>query len=243
MYASGSTWLFNAVLQVAAVVTPARHAVGRFVTRIDELGWIDEPGAQPIVKTHDVDAACALLLSTRADAVWVSVRDPRDCVTSLMLYQRYGFDAALDAVAATARFCARHVSHPAARLFRYEIGFVDDPATLDTIARSFGGTLTEAERARIFTDLSRPAVEALIDQLDSLPTVIRHASGDVLDPATQWHRHHAHRTGEIGRWRKMLTARQIAAVEHRLQDWMAAFGYKAEVAPYRLVVGKVEMRR
>ena len=67
-------------------------------------------------------------------------------------------------------------------------------------------------------------------------------SGDVLDLTTQWHRHHANRTGEIGRWRHELTLPQVAGVEQRLQDWMAACGYRAEVAPYRLQVGMMALR-
>ncbi|HUD59661.1 MAG TPA: hypothetical protein VMQ99_09180 [Acetobacteraceae bacterium] len=32
MYASGSTWAFNAAMKVAAIVVPRTPAVGRFVT-------------------------------------------------------------------------------------------------------------------------------------------------------------------------------------------------------------------
>ena len=50
---------------------------------------------------------------------------------------------------------------------------------------------------------------------------------------SQWHRHHAGRSGEIGRWRRRLTAPQVVAIEQHLQDWMAAYGYPAEVAKHQ----------
>jgi len=160
MYASGSTWAFNAAMKVAAVVVPRTPAVGRFVTRHDELDFLDDPMRLPIVKSHDTDAAAAAALASRADTLLASIRDPRDCITSLMLYQHYGFDLALATIERTARFCARFVSHPNAVLLRYEAGFIDDPATLDRIATSLGGSLTAVDRDRIFMATRRPAIEA-----------------------------------------------------------------------------------
>jgi hypothetical protein len=37
----------------------------------------------------------------------------------------------------------------------------------------------------------------------------------------------------------MLTPQQAAAVEQLMQDWMAAFGYRADVAPYKLTIGSM----
>jgi hypothetical protein len=240
MYASGSTWAFNAAMKVAAVVVPRTPAVGRFVTRHDELEFLDDPMRLPIVKSHDTDAAAAAALASRADPLLASIRDPRDCITSLMLYQHYGFDLALATIERTARFCARFVSHPNAVLLRYEAGFIDDPATLDRIATSLGGCLTAVDRDRIFMETRRPAIEAHIARLDALPSAVRdESSGDLVDMATLWHTHHSHRSGEIGRWRHMLSPRQIAVVEQNMRDWMAAFGYAASAAPYTLTVGSM----
>lgn len=244
MYASGSTWVFNAALKIAAIVAPAKPAIGRFVVAHHELDLLQDSTHLAIIKSHDTDEAAATELARLADGVLLSIRDPRDCVTSLMLYQRYRFADALASVERTARYCARFVAHPKVSVLRYESGFIDDIATLDLIARSLGGELTSADRLQIFAETRRPAIEAFIARLDALPTALRHeASGDVVDTATQWHTHHADRTGEVGRWRSMLTAQQIAAIEQRMQDWMAAFGYPAEVAPYKLTVGSLTFLR
>jgi hypothetical protein len=61
-----------------------------------------------------------------------------------------------------------------------------------------------------------------------LPTAGRDArSGDVVDTNTQWHLHHAGRTGEIGRWRRLLPPDAVAVIEHRMDGWMRRFGYVA----------------
>jgi hypothetical protein len=238
VYASGSTWVFNAVIKVATAVVPSRPVAARFVTCRQELDFLDDPVCLPVVKSHDTDEAAAIELARRADVVLLSIRDPRDCVTSLMLYQRYRFPAALEAVERTARYCARFSADPRVIVLRYEDRFIDDPATLDRIALICGGRLADADRMRIFAETRRPAIEAHIAMLSRSETAIRDpASGDLVDLATQWHTHHAGRSGEIGRWRHLLTLAEVAATEHRLQAWMADFGYPPEVAPLTQAVG------
>lgn len=231
MYASGSTWVFNVVLKTAAALVPEWPAVGRFITSRAELDFLDEPATTSVVKSHDTDSVAAEMLARRADAILVSLRDPRDCVTSLMLYQQHPFPDALDWTEAAARFCSRMTAHPRAVVLRYESGFINAPATLDQIAACFARPLAPADRARIFAETRRQAIEHLIARLETLPTALRdEASGDVVDLATQWHTHHANRTGEIGRWRHMLSRDQVAETERRLGDWMRALGYQPDHA-------------
>jgi hypothetical protein len=230
MYASGSTWVFNASRKIAAALFPGLPLVAPFITLNAELPDLEKRGSLTIVKSHETDDAAALALSRHAHAIWLSVRDPRDCVTSLMLYQEYDFDLALATVAHTARFCARFAVHPRAELLRYEDGFIDDPATLDRFAAGFGATLAAPDRARIFAETRRVSIEALIERLEDSPTAVEPEPGHFVDLASQWHNHHAHRTGEIGRWRHMLTAGQVTTVEQRLADWMARFGYRPAAA-------------
>ncbi len=98
---------------------------------------------------------------------------------------------------------------------------------------TFNGHLAKEDRADIFAANSRASVEARIATLETLPTAIRDArTGDIVDPSTQWHRYHAGRSGEVGRWRHLLTLAEVAMIEQSLGDWMHRFGYAPEVAPY-----------
>ena len=233
MYASGSTWLFNVAMHIAATLAPEKPPIGRYITDISELAPDQAAIDRVVVKTHYVDNASAEALCRLASSLLISIRDPRDCISSLMLYQHYPLELALQAVEASALCCGRFAIGPRTLLLRYENGFTGEPGTLDRVAVMLNGRLTNEDRVNIFAANSRTSVEARIAGLDTLPTAIHDAAtGDIVDPATQWHRHHANRSGEVGRWRHLLTLADVAIIEQRLGDWMHRFGYAPEVAPY-----------
>lgn len=229
MYASGSTWLFNALLKVAGAVAPDLPQATLFVASNADVGRLRDGRRLLVVKSHETDEAACETLLAGADAVFVSIRDPRDGVASVIDYQKRPFESALDLTEKAARMCRLLAADKRTLLLRYEAGFVDDPATLDRLAARLGCALPRAERTRIFDETRRSAVEKYIAGLDRLPGVLWHPpTGDRLDPVTHWHSHHANRTGEIGRWRRALTAEQGRLVSERLAEWMTAFGYRPE---------------
>ncbi len=225
MYASGSTWLYNAVRLVAARSLPTRAVWSGYVAVASDVPARD-PAVLHLIKSHDTEEAAATLLEKRAGWIVVSLRDPRDAVASLMRHMRHDFSAALARVECSARFCAAYAVDPRAVMLRYEDGFVDDPATLDRIAALVGGVLPAEARDEIFATTRRAAIEALIAELPTRPATLHDArSGDMLDPATQWHAHHAGRTGAIGAWRNVLDAAQARRVLRRLGPCLAPWGY------------------
>ena len=157
LYASGSTWLFNVVREVMAATIGAPHGV--FVAHGVDLEGLEGTRRTLIVKTHDTDPPAEAWLSAHAAAIWVTIRDPRDSVTSLMRYHDFPFAEALESVAASARICARHASDPRAILLRYESGFIDNVVTLDVIGTAFHAPMAPNDRARIFRNSRRKAVE------------------------------------------------------------------------------------
>ena len=225
MFASGSTWLYNVALAVANQLEPKRRVQGRFVFDMRDAGGLDAPGIQHVVKAHQARHGIAEIAS-RAEAILVTLRDPRDAVVSLMQYQNFSFYRALLNVGYAAEACVRLAASPRAVTLHYETGFVDDPATIDGVAGHLGGVLPRSCRDEIFGMTRRPAVEAFISELERRPTTITDRDGDVYDLASQWHRHHAGRTGECGRWRRMLYPAQVQGVQTTLRDWMECFGYR-----------------
>lgn len=197
MYASGSTWLYNAVRLVAARSLPGQAVWSGYVAVASDVPQRD-PAVLHLIKSHDLDTATAALVDQFAGRILVSLRDPRDAVASLMRHMRHDFAAALARVERSARFCAAYAADSRAVVLRYEDGFIDDPATLDRIARLIGGDhLTAAARTSIFAATRRTAIEAFIADLPSRGSTLRDArSGDMVDPQTQWHAHHAGRTGQ-----------------------------------------------
>jgi hypothetical protein len=236
MHSSGSTWAYNVTMQIAASLFPTRQVQPHFVyatpqTQLRYVGHthraLPDDRSIDIVKSHNIDDEDQVAaLATHADAIVVTIRDPRDAVVSLMLYQRFQFQHSLSLVERSARLCARFAGEPRSLLLRYETGFADDVTTLDRIAETFKQQLTASDRDRIFASARRSAVEALIAELPRQSKLLSGRSGDLFDPTTHWHAHHAGRTGEIGRWRQMLTETQAAEVERQLGDWLDRFAYQ-----------------
>lgn len=232
MYASGSTWLFNAVREVAAVLYPARRVSGRWAGGMKELIDLKAPGAAlHVVKTHELTPVAAKFMQARAGAIFLSLRDPRDAVTSLMQHMGESFAQALRRIELSAQITARHAGDTRTKLFIYESGFTETAAVFDDLAAVLGGTLTADQRQMLFNATRRGKIEEKISRLAELPTVWRNpATDDLLDRDTQWHRHHAGRNGETGRWRHALAPREVVAIEQRLADFMRDFGYPGENA-------------
>jgi len=226
MYASGSTWLYNATRQTAAIAAPQLNITACYAETLKQLMALNEPGCHYIVKTHQLDAAATALMTERATTILLTIRDPRDAVLSLMQHMRQDFFTALRWVENSAVYCGRFLADPRTIAWRYESGFTDQPETFDRLAGVYKTTLTDAAREALFAGTRRAAIEAKIAGLEGLPTTVVNArSGDVVDLDTQWHRHHANRTGEVGRWRRMLHPDAVRCIEQRLGGWMSAQGY------------------
>jgi hypothetical protein len=178
MFASGSTWLYNVALAIAAGSEPRCEVQGRFVFNITDLAGLDEPGIRRIVKAHQARGGVERF-AARAVAILVTLRDPRDAVASLMQYQNFSFFRALLNVRYAAEACLMLGSHPRAVTLHYESGFIDTLETIDGMARHRDNSISRERREKIFRHTRRPAVEAFIAQLEKRPTTITDRDGDV----------------------------------------------------------------
>ena len=240
MYGSASTWAFYVVQKLAAVLVPERPVMTRFLEHVANL---EADGATLIVKTHAAPVHAEI--AQNAQAIIITMRDPRDSLASMIAHNKVDYDLALELVQATAAMCLRYAHDPRAVALRFEDRFYDNPATIDRLAATFGRPLARADRDRIFAETRREAVEQFIASLDTLPTVAQ--LPNQLDPedrhdlVTGWHKHHAGRKGEVGRWRQELAETEVAGIEDKLREWMRYFGYKAHTLaplPYALRIGQ-----
>ncbi|MCX7380482.1 MAG: sulfotransferase domain-containing protein [Alphaproteobacteria bacterium] len=241
MYASGSTWAYNVIRAIAAATYPARRRTSRFANTVADLAGIEDDASLHVVKTHDLPRDATAVLLAQSPAIIATIRDPRDAVTSLIRYQHFGFEQAGQTITKSANFIARLMERANPLVLRFEDRFSEDPETVMRIAAALGVELDPSVALGIFAAHQREVVEKFIGVLKDDPAA-RHdpRSGDFYDPATQWHRHHAGRDGEIGRWRRILAPGQPAAIEADCAAAMARFGYKPEplhMQGYSLKVG------
>jgi hypothetical protein len=247
MFSSASTWTFNVVQRIAAALSPDQPPRSLFLD-VDHPLPADGDGAGTlIIKTHATKAAREL--GRQAAGIIITIRDPRDAVVSLMTSNKLPFDVALRMTEVSAMTCVPFARHPRSVLFRFEDRFFEDSATVTRIAALFPGTLPASETKRVFAGLRREAVDAFIAGMDKKPTTqtaFNKLTGqqDVFNVATGWHRHHAGRTGEVGRWHRDLSDPQIRAIEQLMRPWMERVGYDLPAsrgAPYRLGIGRYGM--
>jgi hypothetical protein len=224
MYASASTWAFNVVRQIFEVVEPERlHAV--FVSGKEKnVNW-NASAKVTVVKSHEISGEARVLdVTRRSSRLLLSVRDPRDCIASLMQAHAYEFPRALSLVEESAALCKSYAKDRRAKLLAYETGFFEKVETVSDIAVHLGYQLSEGVAQTIYDSLRRTEVERYIGNLPRVAGILKDpVSGDLLDPRTQWHTHHAGRTGEIGKWRKVLKDNEAAEIMQRLSQYSELF--------------------
>ncbi len=217
MYASASTWTFNVVRRILQTAQMAPLDVV-FVSGNEKNRAWSGPGRITLIKSHEIRNETRVAeIARHSSKLLVTIRDPRDSVTSLMQAHNYEFSRALDYVETSALLCRSFSKDRRAKLFRYESGFFENMATVTEIAAHLGYELATDQAEAIFASLTRSEVEKHIGTLPKIPGILKdQASGDFLDPQTQWHSHHAGRTGETGKWKTVLTAGQESEILSRL---------------------------
>jgi len=216
LYASASTWAFNAVRMLhEATATPAKTYFFSGPASFAPFAL----AATHIVKSHEItDPGTAQELGRRAEKIFITIRDPRDAVASMLRHHQHGFEKTLDLVEQTMRLCVRYAGDPRTKLYAYEGRFHEQPETISGFAAHLGLNPSPQAIASIFESLQRKNVDKYIAQMPRMPGILQNReSGDLLDPRTHWHTHHAGRTGEIGRWQHELSTEQARAVQDRLR--------------------------
>jgi hypothetical protein len=113
MFSSASTWTFNLVREIASSLAPDRPGVPVFLDVADALPGHDDGCL--IVKTHGTVIACEL--GRRAEAIVVTIRDPRDTIVSLMRHNGLPFEIVPRMTEVSAWTCMPFMAHRRSVLF------------------------------------------------------------------------------------------------------------------------------
>lgn len=171
-----------------------------------------------------------LLLARRAKIV-VSIRDPRDCIVSLL--ERFGstFELALERVGISCESIQR-VAGFALPVYRYEDVFYEKTSTLRFLHQHLN-SLHCPDFYTLGEYFSQESIRTFIDDFDALPSERRVANGaDEFDVITQWHRNHFG-DGLVGKWRSRLSGLQHDEMSRVLRVALRNLGYESEMAGIR----------
>jgi hypothetical protein len=185
MYASGSTWMHNAMMKVVEVLYPDKIVYGRLMDFGDSVKVLNDNRIYIVVKTHhSIEQSTLDYLAEHASFILITTRDPAAALESLIKYHGYTREQAIHKIESADETCKLVQKNPKATSCRYEDNFTTNPQTIDWIAECLGGRLEQSVSKRIFDSLQRSVIEALIT---AFPLGVK------VDPITLWQRAHVGR--------------------------------------------------
>ncbi len=222
---SGSTWLYNVVNRLLKEAGGADSAVaGFYADKVAHFPKGTEQARYLVVKSHVPSEPLLFVTRLTRGPIFLTIREPRDSVVSLMQRFHYTFDAALKDVAEEAE---RIVEFSRARdviVFRYEDCFYEDQQTIAEVAALIGVRVPKAARRRIYAALTPDAVKRKIRTLKARGRFGVAPKPEHFDPATHWHPGHVG-DGRMGKYAEFLSTQQQAEVMARTRDYCKRFGY------------------
>jgi hypothetical protein len=237
---SGSTWLYNAVIQLmqaSARASGERRRIRPFYAE-DVKGFPlgVRQGDCLIVKTHIPSPALQFLVRFTGGTVFITVREPRDAIASLMQRFDHKFDVCLDEVSAGAAALLILAKSGRHLLLRYESNFTARRTTLNRLVTHLKVATEWNMLDKIRLNLTPGKVIQKIEALGRKGIFGRKQDPNSFDPVTQWHPGHVG-DGRTGKYGEILSVAQQRAVLKRLREYCLAFGYSDSPSSIREKVG------
>jgi len=220
---SGSTWLYNVVIRLLKETRSGKTAA----FYADEVALFPkgtELAHFLVVKSHVPSEPLLFVTRLTRGQIFLTVREPRDSVVSLMQRFSFPFEAALKDVAEEA---ARIVDFSRAQdviLLHYEDRFHEEQKTIAMVAALIGVRAPKALQQKIFKALTPDAVKRKIRNLKTQGVFGAAPKPEYFDPATHWHPGHVG-DGRMGKYAEFLSAAQQDEVIAQTRDYCKRFGY------------------
>lgn len=218
---SASTWLYNAV--IGLLRADGRRVAAFYADDIADFPRGAERADTIVVKTHIPSPALQFAARMAGAVVFVTVREPRDAVASLMRRFHHRFDNCLREVAPGAAAMAE-LTQMKPCVLRYEHRFYERGETMDRVAAHLGVKVNSATLRAIAATLTPDKVTAKIARLARAGTFGAKPDPDRFDPKTHWHPGHVG-DGSIGKHFGVLSPRQARYVLGATRAFRTTFGY------------------
>jgi hypothetical protein len=230
---SGSTWLYNAIIRLCESSAQARR-ISRarimpfYAESIEQFPSGAERALVLVVKTHIPSPSLVFLTRFTRGTAFVTVREPRDAVASLM--QRFGhrFEPCLKEVAAGSERVLDIARTLRPLVLRYESRFFARSQTIHRLSARLQFDVPKETAERICRELSAGEVTKKIARLAARGTFGKSPDPDRFEPRTHWHPGHVG-DRKIGKFAEVLTPRMQQAVLKAMPDYCRFFGYAAEI--------------
>jgi hypothetical protein len=220
---SGSTWLYNVVIQLLKEKT--RGGVAAFYADNFAMFPPDTERARALViKAHEPSEALVYLARLIRGRMFLTVREPRDAIASLLQRFKHSFESTLQETARQSVRIADIARSEDMQTYRYEDGFFDRLETVGEIADALGIKVSKVAQKRIYHALTRDSVRQKIAGMKKKGTFGKKPNADSFDSATHWHPGHVG-DGLIGKYESVLTSAQQRKVLAATRAYCQQFGY------------------
>jgi hypothetical protein len=232
---SASTWIFNVCRELLSA--DGTVAAGFLHRDVDFAAPLAAGAAHTLFKAHVLSRPMIEKLAALDARIFVTLRDPRDCVVSLLERFRYGFDRALREVMRSAA-CIVMLGVRADRVYRYENRYWEQSGIIDDLCAALDLDMPREARDKVTASYHRAALEKVVAAVPSLDEGRLAVHDDIVyDKLTHWHPNHFG-DGIVGKWPTRLapTSREIVA---------GAFGWfdrGYDLAPTRWLPGSFHYR-
>ena len=231
MHGSASTWVFNVVRELlASELGTGRVASGYAEDARQLLDGNGLEGKNIVLKCHRIGRSLSMILWLSRAPMFISIRDPRDAMLSMMQRFHLSFEEAISMLEKDIKHIVDYADsgHP---IFRYEDRFTEDHSSIKSIAQTLGIPTKEERFRDIFSKYSARSVMEFGAHLADLPEdrLVR-TPHDVFDKIT--HIHAAH-IGDrrVGKWRDLLGREERETANRRFNFFLRHFGYDSARDP------------
>lgn len=185
-----------------------------------------------VIKSHELGPE-ALTRIRKGEAKCIcTMRDPRDCVASDMVFNGRGFDASIKRVILSFSSLQKHAQDFGRTLFvRYEDMIMDRQWQIRKIAAFLNIQLDRNQVEMIDRETNIDACRKICDDLKQHPEKADGIDfeGHRREKVTLLHDNHIG-TGMVGRWRKDLTDSQVKEVNQIFDRTVEILGYPSVAA-------------
>lgn len=184
---SGSTWIYNAVLAAAKTSGKAR---GSFSDDFPEdLASFAREDVQLVLKSHEPTGRLISLLDILDAPVVLTVRDPRDCIVSMMQAFGFDFEQSTRRIRDSSIALGQLKDFAKAKTVKYE-NCVDRMAVLQDLYAFLDLDIEASAAANIFESLTSEAVERSISEMIEQGALDEDQPAGSWTEETHWHPNH-----------------------------------------------------
>ncbi|AWI90063.1 hypothetical protein C0214_18410 [Methylobacterium sp. DM1] len=222
LYRSASTWMFNVIKSVVNLNFSIASAYADKFSDLD--GYLKDENEFFLIKTHSPDISFQNFMKYSNAKIIITIREPLDCVASLMRQFDLSFGDALERVDRSSLSILEIKSLLDNTVFIYEKPESRNLDTVRAIADLLKVSASDEQCKAIAQNFSSENVRNYIDELTEEKYFSDDAPVDQFHAETHWHPRHVGE-GVPGLYGEVLSEKQIYTVRHTCKKFREYFGY------------------